>query len=211
MKVRRWSSEGTTGIRPVWRIVGLVLWTFVALFVVLALAVRANPDGLATLRGNVADEWTAFVANPPRIAALNASRGDGQAPDLTMQQFDGGTFRLADQRGRVVVVNFWASWCPPCRAEAPRLVAASRKYLDRDVVFVGVDINDTPDNARAFLQEFGITYANGIDQNLSITEAYGVTGLPATFVVGRQGKVMQRWPGEIQADQLSGLIDEALQ
>jgi cytochrome c biogenesis protein CcmG, thiol:disulfide interchange protein DsbE len=78
-------------------------------------------------------------------------------------------------------------------------------------VFVGVDINDTPDNERAFLREFGITYANGIDQNLSITEAYGVTGLPTTFVVNRQGKLMQRWPGEIQADQLSGLIDKALQ
>ena len=78
------------------------------------------------------------------------------------------------------------------------------------MVFIGVDINDTLDNGRAFLQEFGIIYANGLDQNLTITEAYGVTGLPTTFVVDRSGRLAQRWQGEIQADQLTGAIEEAL-
>jgi cytochrome c biogenesis protein CcmG, thiol:disulfide interchange protein DsbE len=201
LKVRRWSIERPTAIRPVWRVIGLILWTLVALLVMLALASKANPFGLASLRADVAGEWTTL---------LSQSRAHGQAPDLTLQLFDGGTFRLADQRGKVVVVNFWASWCPPCRAEAPRFVAASQKYRDRGVVFVGIDINDTPDNARAFLREFGITYANGTDQDLTITEAYGVAGLPTTFVVDGQGKLRQRWEGEIKAEQLSGFVEEAL-
>jgi len=192
-------------------VIGLILWTLVALLVMLALASKANPFGVAKLRADVVHEWTAFVASPPWTTLLSQSRAHGQAPDLTLQLFDGGTFRLADQRGKVVVVNFWASWCPPCHAEAPRFVAASQKYRDRGVVFVGIDINDTPDNARAFLREFGITYANGTDQDLTITEAYGVTGLPTTFVVDGQGKLRQRWQGEIQAEQLSGFIEGALQ
>jgi len=180
------------------------------LLVVLILASRVSPLGLATLRPDIANGWTALVATPPWTTLVLPTREAGQAPDLTLQVFDGGMFPLADQRGKVVVVNFWASWCPPCRAEAPRFVAASQKYRDRGVVFVGVDINDNPVDARAFLQEFGIDYVNGPDEKLAITEAYGVTGLPTTLIIDRQGRIRQRWQGEIQAEQLSGLVEEAL-
>jgi cytochrome c biogenesis protein CcmG, thiol:disulfide interchange protein DsbE len=132
------------------------------------------------------------------------------APELNLPLYGGGVFRLADQRGKVVVVNFWASWCVPCRAEAPRLATASRTFQDRGVVFVGVDVEDNIPDAQAFVKEFGLAYPNGPDNNLNVTQAYRVTGLPATIVIDRDGRIQQRWQGEIQSEQLTRFIEGTL-
>ncbi|MGQ0602208.1 MAG: TlpA disulfide reductase family protein, partial [Anaerolineales bacterium] len=87
----------------------------------------------------------------------------GAAPDFALTTFDGETLRLSDLRGQVVVINIWASWCVPCRDEAPVLERVWREYRDRDVVFLGVDYADTEREARAFIAEFGLTYPNGPD------------------------------------------------
>ncbi len=131
------------------------------------------------------------------------------APDFTLALFDGGTLRLAELRGQaVVVVNFWASWCPPCRAEAPTLAKVSRAVRDRGVVFVGVDIQDTDEGARAFLAEFGIDYPNGPDPAGQITTAYGVAGIPTTVFVDREGRIARRWLGGLTEQQLLGFVEE---
>ena len=85
----------------------------------------------------------------------------GSAPDFTLNTFEGETIRLSDLRGQVVVINIWASWCVPCRDEAPVLERLWREYRDRGVVFLGVDYADTEREARAFIAEFGLTYPNG--------------------------------------------------
>lgn len=133
----------------------------------------------------------------------------GPAADFAISTFDGGTFRLSEQRGKVVVVNFWASWCPPCREEAPVLERGWRLYRDRDVVFVGLDIWDTERDARAFLRRFGVTYPNGPDPRGAVAIDYGVTGIPETFFVRPDGTVARHWIGPLTDAQLAAFVEEA--
>ncbi|MGH2537488.1 MAG: TlpA family protein disulfide reductase [Candidatus Promineifilaceae bacterium] len=113
----------------------------------------------------------------------------GPAPDFTLSLYRGGTFRLAEQRGQVVMVDFWASWCVPCRREASTLQALWQEYQERGVVFVGVAYADTEAAARAFLDEFGITYPNGPDLGTRISSDYRMEGVPEKFFIDRQGQI----------------------
>ncbi len=134
----------------------------------------------------------------------------GAAPEFTIPTFDGRTFSLAEQRGQVVVVNFWASWCIPCRQEAPVLESTWLKYKDRGVVFVGVDYVDSEREARAFIDEFRITYPNGPDLGTEISRRYHMAGVPETYFVGKDGQLYGNHIGPIDAPTLSGKIEELL-
>jgi cytochrome c biogenesis protein CcmG/thiol:disulfide interchange protein DsbE len=131
------------------------------------------------------------------------------APPFTVPLFDGGTISLRELRGKVVFLNFWASWCPPCRAEARLLEEAWQRYKDRDVVFVGVNIQDREADARAFLREFAITYPNGIDNGSKVAIDYGVYGLPETFIIDREGNTTYKHIGAIGWETLTAKLDEA--
>jgi len=120
------------------------------------------------------------------------------------------TIHLAALQGKVVVINFWASWCDPCRAEASTLEAASKHYQSQGVVFVGVDVNDTETPSAAFLKQYHVTYFCGPDQTSTITVGYGVFGLPSTFFVNRQGRVQSKHIGLIDAKTLNQSIQQAL-
>jgi cytochrome c biogenesis protein CcmG/thiol:disulfide interchange protein DsbE len=113
----------------------------------------------------------------------------GVAPDFILTTFDGKTIRLADLRGKVVVVNFWASWCVPCREEAVFLEKQWRVYKDRGVVFVGIDYVDSESNARAYLKEFNITYPNAPDLGTEVSQRYRIKGVPETYFIGRDGNI----------------------
>ncbi len=134
----------------------------------------------------------------------------GPAPDFTLTTFTGEQLRLSEQQGKVVVINFWASWCIPCRTEAPALQATWERYKDKGVLFVGVDYTDTDDNARAFIKEFGITYPNGPDIGIKIFTAYRVQGVPETFIIDQQGNVTQFLFAGVNEKQLSSAIDPLL-
>ncbi|HEX9029349.1 MAG TPA: TlpA disulfide reductase family protein [Anaerolineales bacterium] len=113
------------------------------------------------------------------------------APAFALTTFDGQQVNLAALKGKVVVVNFWASWCKPCEQEAADLEAAWRFYQPRgDVVFLGVDYVDTEPEAKAYLQKFGITFPNGPDLRTKISQSYRITGVPETYIIDRTGKLV---------------------
>jgi cytochrome c biogenesis protein CcmG/thiol:disulfide interchange protein DsbE len=110
-------------------------------------------------------------------------------PDFTLTTFDGQTIDIRDLRGKVVVINFWASWCKPCEQEAAELEQAYNRYRDEEVVFLGVDYVDTDREAMAYLEKFGITYPNGPDLGTRISQAFRIRGVPETYLVAADGRL----------------------
>lgn len=135
------------------------------------------------------------------------------APDFSITVYNGTsgqTVRLADLRGHPVVINFWASWCQPCQEETPVLEAAYQQYAAEGVVFIGVDYQDKPDGALAFLKQEGVTYPSGPDTSGGDSAiAYGVTGPPETVFVDRSGTVTQKLIGMVD-DRTLGLTIQSL-
>ncbi len=133
------------------------------------------------------------------------------APDFALGLFDGGTFRLSEARGAVVVLNFWASWCVPCRREAPILERTWQAFRDRGVIFVGVNVQDNEAAARRFLAEFGKTYPAGPDTTGRIAVDYGVTGIPETYFVDRRGRIAVKWVGPFPSEaRLRAILEDLL-
>jgi peroxiredoxin len=130
------------------------------------------------------------------------------APDFTLSFFDGSKISLHELGGRVVVVNFWGSWCPPCREEAPALEKLWREYEARGVSFIGVNINDASDSAMAFIQEYGITYPNGPDPYGRIATAYRVSKVPETFLISREGLITERLIGAVDETYLRDRLNQ---
>lgn len=134
----------------------------------------------------------------------------GPAPDFELSTFDGSSIRLSDLLGQVVVINFWASWCVPCRQEAPILEATWRAFRERGVVFIGVDYVDTEAEALAYIAEFDLTYPNGPDLGTRISQAYRIQGVPETFFVDRRGLLRGVHIGPITEQALVARIESLL-
>ena len=130
-----------------------------------------------------------FRTNPREIPSPLIGK---PAAPFTLATFDGGQVSLEALRGRVVVVNFWASWCyPACYEEAPALARAWQTYKDRGVMMIGINIQDKEEPAKKFLTQFGHTFPNAPDPAGRVSVDYGVYGVPETFFIDRAGRV--RW------------------
>lgn len=151
-------------------------------------------DALASARALAAPGFSLPVLQPgdsgPRLDALvRRASADGRVS-------------LGELRGVPIVLNYWASWCPPCRAEAPLLETGWRRAQPQGVLFVGLNMQDLTDDARAFLDEFDQTYLNVRDQSNEVAVRWGVSGLPETFFISRSGKVVGHVIGAISEPQL---------
>src|SRR5919108_6041016 len=133
------------------------------------------------------------ITHRPRPVKLGQT-----APAFDLQRLDGnGRFSLASSSGRVRVVNFWATWCGPCKSESPALQRLWEQYRKQGVVFVGVDYNDVASDARRFVRKHGLTYPMVRDRDGSVGNAYDLTGVPETFVVDRRGRLLEHFAGPI--------------
>jgi cytochrome c biogenesis protein CcmG/thiol:disulfide interchange protein DsbE len=163
--------------------------------------------GVATLLGLLI--WkVVHQTKPPKVGSM--------APVFDAQRLDGsGRFALSSLHGRVRVVNFWATWCIPCKAETPTLERFWRRYRGRGVVFVGVDYNDVSTDALSFARKRGLTYPMVRDPSGKIASRYDVAAVPETFVIGRRGQLVEHFIGSIDSGDektvFAQTLDHALQ
>ncbi len=154
----------------------------------------------------------ALVTDEGSDLGERAARGElPEAPSFVLERLDEeGELDLASLRGKAVVVNFWASWCLPCRDEAPHLERVWRENRARDVVVVGLDSRDFRRDARKFAQDFGLTFPLVYDGPGDVSKDYGVGGYPETFVIDRQGRVVEAILGEVNSEEDRGRLRDAI-
>ncbi len=126
------------------------------------------------------------VTEPPR---LEGARAGDQAPDFTLKDIDGKTVHLSDLAGKGVILNFWATWCGPCRQEMPLLQQAYARHRDEGLVVLGVDVGEQKEAVQAFLQSLGITFPAVLDVDQETSRVFRVYGLPSTFFIDRKGVI----------------------
>ncbi len=190
---------------------------------------QATVQPAATARGNTRIIFGAaivlivalfFVFGSRLVQVGQPALASGEAPPFEVRTFDGQTVNLANLHGKPVVLNFWASWCQPCRQEAPILQAAWEQYRTQGVMIVGVDYVDTESEAQKYLAEFKITYPNGPDLRSTVSQAYHTTGVPETYFITRDGKLLSgsdpsgrayaHWIGPIPQEALIARIEKLL-
>lgn len=162
-----------------------------ALFTTLAVAIAA-------CGGDAADGGTDTSSDAPTAAT---SPSGPTVPDIEVDDFSGETTSLSDHVGRPLVVNFWASWCPPCIAEMPDLEAVHRSVAD-EVTFIGINTQDTLERAEALVTETGVSYELLRDPDGALFQAFGVFGMPSTFYVDADGTIVERHTGLLTRDAL---------
>lgn len=132
------------------------------------------------------------------------------APDFTLSDLQGEQVRLASLRGKAVVINLWATWCAPCRAEIPDLVRQWEAHRGQGLVVLGVDVQESGSVVRQYAAEMKMTYPVLLDTHGAVTANYGVPGLPATFFVDRQGVLRDLVLGAMTRDQVTSKIEALL-
>jgi cytochrome c biogenesis protein CcmG/thiol:disulfide interchange protein DsbE len=145
----------------------------------------------------VAATWGVYFLRTvsPRGNSAATAKVDSAAPDFSLPELTGGQFKLSGHRGQVVLLDFWATWCDPCREEIPGFVALQNKYGRQGLQIVGVSMDDGPEPVRAYRERFGMHYAV-VMGNAKIGELYGgILGLPVAFVIGRDGRIISKHVG----------------
>jgi cytochrome c biogenesis protein CcmG, thiol:disulfide interchange protein DsbE len=137
--------------------------------------------------------------NHTQVLATSNTANHPPAPDFTLPQLDGSDLRLSAYRGKVVLLDFWATWCDPCREEIPHLVELQKKYADAGLQIIGVSMDDSADPVRPFYQEFHMNYPVVMGTAKTGALYGGVMGLPITFLIDRDGRIHRKHIGATDA------------
>lgn len=172
---------------------GIPLLALIALLAWASIRTGGNPGGLAT--NNVLVEFEVDAE---------------EARDFNLNLIGGGTLQLSDYRGQVVMVDFWASWCQPCRIEAPTLAKVYQEFQGQEVQFIGVDIWDNIGDAEVFIEQEGQVYPNGYDADGVIGIDYGVRGIPEKYFIDRKGILVKKLSGPLTEATLRDTLNELL-
>lgn len=163
---------------------------------VLALAVA----GLLLTQGDVKNE----VSSKPTQETKEA------APDFTLALIKGGDFHLADHKGKPILINFFASWCLPCRDEAPVLEKIAHEYGAKGVIFLGIAVDDTEEKMEDFMARYGVTFPVALDKTTSVQKSFGLYGIPTTYFINKQGIINYFHSGIVTEELLQHELDKLL-
>jgi len=153
-----------------------------------------------------------FVAYNRVSPSIDVASHDGPAPDFTLESLDGEKFTLSEHRGEVIVLNFWATWCPPCRAEIPGFIALQDEMRERGIRFVGISLDDDGfASVRPYAVEKGINYTLVADRGQVARLYGGIHTVPTTFIIDREGNIRYRHTGLLLKGALKSALDELIE
>ena len=177
-----------------------------------ACGAKQNDSPKQQMQNNGNDSAQRVERLDPTSAPLHRAQKEAPATDFEVTLLSGETFRLSEQKGKVVLMNIWATWCPPCREEMPDLVDLYNKYKDQGYVTLGVSIDEQGESVvHPFMEEYNVTYPMYIDADGTVMDKYGPTmGIPTTYIIGRKGNLRYFAVGALTKKELEPRIKELL-
>ena len=189
-------------MRPTAKTRAATLLSLAALLVILPVACR---PGRAT-----GPQSMAPGANTPPATRTRGTAAGQEAPDFGLPGLQGNTVRLSDFRGQVVLLNFWATWCSPCRTEVPILVAAYERYRGRGFTVLGVDLGEPRERVQSFVNQYRITFPVVLDEDGRVGRVYPVRAIPVSLILDREGAVRKVWVGAMSEEAIEQVVEPLL-
>lgn len=177
-------------------------WLFAAVLIMGALfivATRVRPQ-----------QTTAALAPTSDGALAPAPLPDHPAPDFTLSNFDGTKIALSDLKGQVLLINVWATWCPPCRVEMPAIQAAYEQYHDQGFTVAAVNLQEEPSAVAMFMREHQLTFPALLDPDGHVSRVYQAVSLPSSFFVDRRGVIRAVYHGQMPRSIIAGTVEQLL-
>jgi peroxiredoxin len=148
--------------------------------------------------------YTSFVKDPNQVKAGH------EAPNFRLQQLNGSVMKLSDLKGKAVVLNFWGTWCEPCKAEMPALQKQYDTHKEKGLVVIGVNIGETPVAIQSFVDQYGVSFPILLDRDLQITKLYRIGPIPTTFFIDRDGEIEEIFVGQMTDTIISQKVAQIL-